>query len=427
MTSTHLSSVEMIELGLSRVTQLVRKPSLNWKAVHVAGTNGKGSITGYLSALLTAGGVRCGSFTSPHLIDRWDCITVNERVIQEPVFRRIEDEVKHRDQQLGLGATEFELLTATAFEVFHQEQVDVGIVEVGVGGRLDATNILTNVLASIISKVGYDHQALLGNTIEEIAKEKAGIIKPGVPCLVDGTNLPEVQKVISAHAETLGAPTMFVEAQEVGRLFPALRRHFEDRDLLPHQRANLSCAIMALQTALPQIRPQLTVDQLLPFVPKSPRAGRLQEVCLEPLISRKELVLLDGAHNPQSAGVLASYVNQKLRVHGQGITWVVAASQGKDTEELFGSMFKPGDNVVAVEFGPVAGMPWVQSVNTTNLVTVARSVSDLGAVEGFGANVVGGLNWASTVSAGGPMVIAGSLYLVSEVLRLLREAQAASS
>ncbi|WEW55477.1 folylpolyglutamate synthase [Emydomyces testavorans] len=413
----------MIELGLSRIARLAQKSSVTWKAIHVAGTNGKGSIVGYLSALLTAGGVRCGSFTSPHLIDRWDCITINERVIQESVFRRIENQVKQRDQRLALGATQFELLTATAFEIFHQEQVEVGIVEVGLGGRLDATNILTNVLASIISKLGYDHQAILGNTIEEIATEKAGIIKPGVPCVVDGTNAPEAKRVITAHAQQVGAPITFVESQDIGQLFPTLGRLFESLDLAPHQRANLSCAIMALKVSLPQIRSDLTVDQLFPVISKTPRPGRLQEIQLEPLISRKESVLLDGAHNPQSAEALASYVDQHFRTRGKSITWVVAASQGKNVQELFGYMLKPGDKVAAVEFGPVAGMPWVQSVNATELVTMACSVSGIGVVKGFAANLLGGLNWANTVSAGGPLVIAGSLYLVSDVLRLLRQAQ----
>lgn len=413
----------MIELGLSRIARLVQAPSLTWKAIHVAGTNGKGSITGYLSAMLTAGGVRCGSFTSPHLIDRWDCITINERVIQESTFRRIENEVKQRNQTLGLGATEFELLTATAFEVFQQEEVEVGIVEVGMGGRLDATNILTNVLVSIISKIGYDHQAILGNTIEEIAREKAGIIKPGIPCVADGSNAPEVRKVLKAHAEAACAPCTFVSAEKVEQLFPALRGQLETLDLPPHQRANVSCAIMALQASLPQIRPSLALEQLIPFLPTTPRPGRLQEVRLDRLIPRKETVLLDGAHNPQSAEVLASYVDRKYRVHEKSITWVVAASQGKNIQELFGGMLKSGDNVVAVEFGPVAGMPWVRSVIAAELVAVAGAVSGVKTVENFGTDILAALRRANTMSEEGPVVIAGSLYLVSDVLRLLRDTQ----
>src|SRR3954452_20560198 len=126
----------MIELGLSRISRLVQQSAFTWKAIHVAGTNGKGSITSYVSGLLTAAGIRCGQFTSPHLIDRWDCITINEQVVRESLFKRIENQVRQRDRRLGVEASEFELLTATAFEIFNHEQVEIGVVEVGMGGRL---------------------------------------------------------------------------------------------------------------------------------------------------------------------------------------------------------------------------------------------------------------------------------------------------
>ncbi|PGH22924.1 hypothetical protein AJ80_02973 [Polytolypa hystricis UAMH7299] len=411
----------MIELGLSRIARLVQQSNLSWKAIHVAGTNGKGSITGYLSALLTAGGVRCGSFTSPHLIDRWDCITINERVVQESVFRRIENEVKQRNQTLDIGATEFELLTATAFEIFNHEQIEVGVVEVGMGGRLDATNILRDVLVSIIAKIGHDHQAVLGNTIEEIALEKGGIMKLGSPCVVDGTNLPVVKALLEEHARKVGTSVTFAYADTVQQLYPDLVRIFRDLELEPHQQANLASVVTALQEALPKVKPGLELSNLFSHISKVPRAGRLQEVSLEPLVPRKEPVLLDGAHNPQSAEVLSRYVDRKLRKQGENVTWVIAASQGKDLRELLGCMIKPGDNVAAVRFGPVDGMPWVRSVKTSDLISAAQSACDVGQAKKFGRDILEGLNWAHEVSAGSPLVIAGSLYLVSDVLRLRRD------
>lgn len=201
----------MIELGISRIARLLQQTPLSWKAIHVAGTNGKGSISAYLSRLLAAGGIRCGRFTSPHLVDRWDCITIDEKVVQESLFRQIEASVKLRDQDLGIGASEFELLTATAFEIFNHERVEVGVVEVGMGGRRDATNVLDNVLVSVISKIGLDHQALLGDSIEQIAREKAGILKPDVPCVIDGTNSVEVLKTIQYRIRELGVDS------EIGR------------------------------------------------------------------------------------------------------------------------------------------------------------------------------------------------------------------
>lgn len=413
----------MIELGLSRISRLVQQKSLSWKAIHVAGTNGKGSIVGYVSTLLTAGGVRCGAFTSPHLIDRWDCITINERVVQEPLFRRIEAEVKRRNTNLNIGATEFELLTATAFEIFHHEKVEVGVVEVGMGGRLDATNILTNVLVSVIAKIGLDHQAMLGNTLREIAWEKAGIMKPGSLCVIDGTNAPEVKQVIEAKAEETKTPTLFTNLPDINTQFPNLGRTFDALGLVPHERTNVSCAIMALREVLSKIRPDTKVDDSFRYISHNPRSGRLQFIDLSSLVDRKERALLDGAHNPQSAEVLSSYVDQNLRQPKVNVTWVIAASQGKDLEQLFANMIKPGDNVAVVKFGPVDGMPWVRSVSTSELLKMTRNIPAVGKTEGFGEDIARGLDWANSVSRGQPLIIAGSLYLVSDILRLLRKAE----
>ncbi|PGG97055.1 folylpolyglutamate synthase [Blastomyces parvus] len=434
----------MIELGLSRIARLVQSSPLPWRAIHIAGTNGKGSITSYLSALLTAAGVRCGSFASPHLIDRWDCITINDRVVRESVFRQIEDKVKFRNQSLGICATEFELLTATAFEIFTHENVDVGIVEVGMGGRLDATNVLSdsNVLVSVIAKIGYDHQAILGDTIEKIAREKAGIMKPGVPCVVDGTNDPAVRTVLEQVARETQTPLAFTHPESVTQEFPELGTIFERLNVELHQQANIACAVTALRQKNVLPSPFQPLPSLFQHIPKTPRAGRLHEISLKPLIARNQPVLLDGAHNPQSAHVLCSYVDRNLRkqphssgnVHGSNndnVTWVIAASQGKNTQELFSCMLKPGDNVAVVEFGPVDGMPWVRSVQSAELLSAVRSGSDgmpnIARSEAFGGDIVSALTWADEISKSsggesGPMVVAGSLYLVSDVLRLLREA-----
>lgn len=189
----------MIRPGLSRITLLLKGIPLPWKAVHIAGTNGKGSICAYISALLHATHIRSGRFTSPHLIDRWDCITVNEVPIAESRFRSVEERVKERNAVGKIDASEFEILTATAFEIFALEKVQVAVVECGLGGRLDATNVIEGPLVTVISKIGLDHQGLLGDTIRQIAGEKAGIIKTGAACVVDGSSdaeaLAEIERV----------------------------------------------------------------------------------------------------------------------------------------------------------------------------------------------------------------------------------------
>ena len=413
----------MIELGISRISHLLQQTSLSWRAIHIAGTNGKGSISAYLSRLLTAGGIRCGRFTSPHLIDRWDCITIDEKVVQESLFRQVEASVKLRDQHLGIGASEFELLTATAFEIFNHERVEVGVVEVGMGGRLDATNILDNVIVSIISKIGLDHQSFLGNSIEQIAREKAGILKPGVPCVVDGTNSVEVMRTIQTRIQELGIESVFTLPDVLDSQPQALTKVFRSLDLQPHQRTNMRCAVLGLQFAMPEIRPELEIDNLIPELSKVEWPGRLQNIVLEPLVSRNKPILLDGAHNTQSAEVLRQYVDDKLRPSNGSVTWVISASRGKDLEGLFGKLIRPGDNVATTSFGPVDGMPWITATDATELATSVRSIHGIGQVKEFEGDLHAAIDWGSGVARNGPLVVAGSLYLVSDVFRLLREAK----
>lgn len=194
----------MIRPGLERIALLLKGIHLPWKAVHVAGTNGKGSICAYLSALFHLTNIRCGRFTSPHLIDRWDCITVDEKPIAESIFRSVEERVKERNERHEIDASEFELLTATAFEIFAQERVEVAVIECGLGGRLDATNVIETPLVTVISKIGLDHQGLLGDTLKQIAFEKAGIIKTGATCVVDGTSNAEALAEIECIADEKG-------------------------------------------------------------------------------------------------------------------------------------------------------------------------------------------------------------------------------
>ncbi|KAF7713103.1 Uncharacterized protein PECH_001876 [Penicillium ucsense] len=413
----------MIELGLGRIARLVQQTPLTWSAIHVAGTNGKGSISAYLSYLLSAEGVRCGRFTSPHLIDKWDCITINERVVQESLFRRIESQVRQRDKKLGIGASDFELLTATAFEIFNHERVEVGVVEVGMGGRLDATNVLKHVLVSVIAKIGMDHQAFLGSTIEEIAREKGGILKPGVPCVIDSTNEKGVIDTLSNIVQDLGIDASFVSPDKAKEHAPAFAELLKAWDLEPHQEENMCLAASALNIALAQIRPQTDPLRLLPLLAKVRWPGRLENVVLEPLISRSKPVLLDGAHNPQSAAVLGRYVDRKLRANSQPVTWVIAASSGKDLAGVFCSLIHPGDNVATAEFGPVDGMPWVMPTKSADLASTISSISGIGQMKSFQGDLLSAMQWASEVSQSGPIVIAGSLYLVSDVHRLLRNAK----
>jgi len=408
----------MIDLGLARIGRLLQNTPQTWKAIHVAGTNGKGSICSYISAMLYARGVSCARFTSPHLIDRWDCITVNEKPVSEAVFRDVEDLVKKRDRDDDIGATEFELLTATAFEIFNRQKVEFGVVEVGLGGRLDATNVLKEKCVTVISKIGLDHQSFLGGTLHEITKQKAGIMRAGVPCVVDYSNDPEVLRVIDEEAGIVRNP-----------MTDDTWRTLSQEGYEPHQIWNLACARMAYQLACPEQSPSESRDvptipwsRVLPTIRQVQWPGRLQKLDIQKLTGRQQEVLLDGAHNTQSAEVLAEYVQKHVRVPGKPVTWVLAATRGKDMDGILGLLIQNGDQAAAVRFHPVDGMPWVKPEDPSKLIKLAaRHGADSSNLYDAKEDVKDALVWASRTAGDGPVVIAGSLYLVSSVLRLLRD------
>ncbi|MCJ1275214.1 folylpolyglutamate synthase [Puttea exsequens] len=408
----------MIELGLARITRLLKDTPIPWRAIHVAGTNGKGTVCAYASAMLNAGQIRCGRFTSPHLVHRWDCITINEQVVTETLFHDTEALIKARDQRDNVKASEFELLTATAFEIFNREKIDVGIVEVGLGGRYDATNVLDHPAVTVITKIGIDHQTILGKTLEEIAYQKAGIMKRGVPCLVDSSNGQGVLEVLRRNAHVVGAGPLKIVPEQVddkSLLWEYLPQdHFEE-----HQKTNLHLAFAAVNEVLTWSTLLPDPFDLLQAVLDVHWPGRLQTMDIEKLVAAKQEILLDGAHNVDSAKVLGSYVDRRLRQGKSPVTWLIAMSRGKNVGEILACLLKPGDLIVPVQFGPVDGMPWVKPEDIPALVDAART---LGAFD-YAQSTEGlekTLHTASVLAKGGPLIVAGSLYLVSDITRLLR-------
>ncbi|KAF2809269.1 FolC bifunctional protein [Mytilinidion resinicola] len=443
----------MIQPGLERISLLLKHTQARtlhpWKAIHVAGTNGKGSICANASALLRRANVRCGRFTSPHLIDRWDCITIDDVPVKHKLFREVEDSYLQYNASEGIKASEFEILTATAFDIFGRENVQVGVVEVGMGGRQDATNVLQAPLVTVISKISLDHQSWLGNTIQEIAREKAGILKPGVPCVVDHTNDDAVKNVIEAVAKEVGAgPILYTNSiDNEMATFPGWGDIFDS--ILPHQRVNTISAYLAVRQTLESLGlPKLEATEVAPGLKDVVWPGRLQKLQLDPIIKTDTPILLDGAHNADSARVLGDCVNERFRQNSESlqewadarsypdasfVTWILAVTEGKDAEEILRPLLRPGDTVMTVEFGPIEGMPWVRPMDSYKLLQAARTVCDGIAVErSFGKELVAALLQANYFachvdahklmpSPNRPIVIAGSLYLASDILRLQRD------
>lgn len=182
-------------------------PHTKFKSIHIAGTNGKGSTSHMLAAILQKAGYKTGLYTSPHLKDFRERIKINGQMVEENFVVDFVEKTKELSEKIQPSF--FELTVVMAFEYFAAQEVDIAIIETGLGGRLDSTNVITPIL-SIITNIGYDHMNLLGNTLPEIAFEKAGIIKPGIPVVV-GEYLPETKNVFSDKAAACNAPLYFVQ------------------------------------------------------------------------------------------------------------------------------------------------------------------------------------------------------------------------
>ncbi len=443
-----------MDFGLSRITRLIRgiHPKLPWKAFHIAGTNGKGTTSAFLSGLLHHAGTSVGRFNSPHLIHRHDCITINEKTIDEELFETIEREIKARNEDAGINATSFEILTATAFEAFVRTKVAVGVIECGLGGLGDATNVLNaeEVICSIITSIGKDHSDILGNDVTSIARQKAGIMKKDVPVVLRAKGL--IMQVLEEAAREAGSP-LFID--ENGRIRSNFIRMVQSHnakgnshqrptqgstwgfgesepdatirpglDFTPSHLKNLSSAYLAIMAARKNhsdVIPDITLADAMNVATKvrSTWRGRLQWISLSEFVGREAAVLLDGAHNPPATKQLRSYVNEKATVEDtvRSVTWVVAMSGSKDIPSTLSPLIGPKDRVVFTQFGPVDGMPWASPASFELLSKVAKELTS--ETISYAATPGEALRTAARMTQEEELiVVAGSLYLVGDVLRI---------
>jgi dihydrofolate synthase len=416
-----------MDLGLSRITRLIRDHhcQLPWKAIHIAGTNGKGSTSAFLSGLLHHTGVPVGRFNSPHLIHRHDCITINEKTIDRGLFLELENEIKKRDTKAAIKATPFELLTATAFEAFAHEKVTIGVVECGLGGARDATNVLNadEVICSVITSISKDHQDVLGPGLKSIAREKAGIMKKGVPVLIDGIGEKSVQDVLKKQADLIGSP-FFSRGDGLGLLGVDDLKDPRLVDLsmnVGYQLRNLSLAYKAFQIVrenYPEIGRDVSPQEALEVAGKVRKSwrGRTEWISIAALTGRSNKVLVDGAHNPKAAMELRRYVSSQAGVD-RCVTWIIAMSETKDVARTLKRLIRQGDRVVVTEFGPVDGMPWVKPSSVQTLQDVASRLTSKVRVSTSPDEAL--CEAVKITPEDELIVIGGSLYLVGDVLRML--------
>jgi len=413
-----------MKFGLDTMRALVAEmghPERAYPSLLVAGTNGKGSVVAYCDAVLRASGLRTGRYTSPHLVRVNERIAVDGRDVTDREFaaavRAVRDAAERlvRRRVLRAHPTFFEVLTAAAFAHFQRRRVDVAVLEVGLGGRLDATNVVDPVASAIVS-IDFDHEVYLGRTLAAIAREKAGILRAGRPTVV-GPLAQEARDAIGEGARSVGARV--VDATRGATYSPGHTRAAAGPPLvdlrtpsaryaglkpLPgaHQRENLLVAIRLLEAAKSQ---GLLVDlrRAPGAVARTRWPGRLEGVPGDPPL------VLDGAHNPAGALALAAHLRS-----GPPFVLVFGAMADKDVAGIARELFPLASDVVLTR-------PRVSRAATPD--EIARRSSPLGDRAHREPSVARALRLARRLArAHGPrtaVVVAGSLYLVGAVKALL--------
>ena len=411
-----------MKFGLENMTVLcaaLGHPERAFASVHVAGTNGKGSVTAMCETALRAAGHRTARYTSPHLTRLEERFVIDGAEVAPETLRRAAGRVQSVALDLvsdgGLPGlpTFFECTTAIAFELFRDARVNIAVVEVGLGGRLDATNVLSPVVTAITS-IDFDHQAQLGTTIESIAREKAGIIKPGVPA-VCGPIPPEAEAAIIDACEAHGAPLVraggLVTVRDAGTGSPLLdvrttRRAIEG--ITPglagrYQVANAAVAVGILEE-LESRGWQITDDAIVAGLSRVSWPGRL-----ELFRSGGAEVLVDAAHNPAGARALADHLGS---IGWDKVTLVFGAMQDKDVEGMLSAIVPRCATIICTTPDTARAMPAAELAQLAEALT--RGAAIVRAID----EPVAAL--AHATASRGRVVVAGSIFLIGPLRDILR-------
>ena len=328
-----------IKLGLDNIRAILAalgNPERAWRSIHIAGTNCKGSVAAMVECGLRAGGLKTGRYTSPHLDRIEERVAINGAPVDAATFEAVTADVfdvidrladgRVPGHSLGAGRpTFFEVSTAVAFEIFKREAVDVAVVEVGLGGRFDATNVLTPTISAITS-IAFDHERHLGETLSDIAFEKAGIAKRGVPLIV-GRLPAEAASRISEVARDVEAPLLDAHAGTTDRKYPPLTLSLPGR----HQLENAAVAVAILERWSKMVH-HLSTEAIVAGLTRCEWPARLEWLHLP---SANGDVLIDAAHNPAGAAALASYLQD---TGSKPLPIVFAAMADKDLTNMIGAL-----------------------------------------------------------------------------------------
>ena len=413
----------LIDLSTGRVLRLLdamgRPQDRLPPVIHVAGTNGKGSTTAYLRAIAEAAGLKVHVLTSPHLVRFAERIRIAGELIGEAQLRElIDSSVAENDG----GEISFnEIMSAMTLKAFAQTPADLCVIEVGLGGRFDCTNVFDAPAVCIITPVDYDHLEMLGPELTKIAWEKAGIIKQGRPVIV-ARQMEEAFEVIAREADSLSAPMLAmgrdIDAwEENGRMLVQTPDRLLDLPMPglygPHQVGNAALAVMAMLT---WGDPRIDEDALAKGVAGAVWPARFQRLTTGPLgaaaVARGADLWLDGAHNPHGGRALADTVDRLAR-DGRPVTLVVAQYARKDSVGFFEPLKRLGARLIATTF---------ESTTALSPQDLAAAAATAGLTAETAPDVTTATTMALAVEGPAPhVIICGGLHFAGEVLALSPE------
>lgn len=385
---------QKIKLGLENIRLFLNylgNPQYTFKSILIGGTNGKGSVTYYLSSLASRlTNLKIGRYTSPHLVSINERFVINEKIIDEEnlnnVFKEIKDKLVLFEKQSinSIKLTEFEIYTAAAFYLFAKEKIDLAFLEVGMGGRLDATNVVSpeNALCSIITNISLDHINYLGDTVEKIAFEKAGIIKENNYVITAAQD--KAFQVINNISAKLNSQVLHVENNE--------NDFYQDK--------NIKLATSAWRIISKQIKTKETNLNIVKYLGSLKFPGRFH-------FFKDKKILLDGAHNPSAARELKKLLVKHFT--NKKIVFIIGILD-KSYEDFLGNLLTKDDIVIFTE---------PKSERATKKELLGQCTTEIGSLCSLAPDLTSAINEAKKINHD-IIVITGSLYLVGEALDILK-------
>ena len=381
---------------INRVLDKLGNPQNNFKTIHIAGTNGKGSVSAMVSSVLKTAGIKTGLFISPFIINFRERIQINGEYISEQDLVFYAQKIIETNERL----TEFEFITAVAFLYFKEKKIEILVCETGLGGRFDATNAVTQKIVTVITKVGLDHTAILGDTVEKIAEEKCGILKD-CPTVTTPFQDEKALSVIRKNAKTLYIPDLTkLENLDTNT---ANEYIYKNEKYLLNLLGNyqIENSLVAIET-IKATGFDIPYNIIYKGLSKTNFPARME------VVSKNPLIILDGAHNPDGARALA----KELKKFQGKATAIIAMMKDKDCDEVLKETLPLCANAVVCE---VDGMP--RSLKKEELLQLASKYTKTKIAKDYHSAI----SLAKEICQDGPVFVYGSLYLAAGIRPLLKE------